>query len=243
MINVLIPAMGKSLFFKESFFPKPVIDVAGETMLERVVKNYNSLNQKKFVFIFDRKDCAEFHLDESAGLLTEPNSDVLILENETAGALCSCLMAIEKIDLDSPLFISNCDQVIDINYQKVFEYFNDKNADAGVIIFNSIHPRWSYARIKNGEVVEVAEKRPLSKNAIAGFYYYRKARDFITSAEKAVLKDENYNGKYYISSTMNEIILMGGKVVPYEIQALQYHSFYSPEKIKEYERFLQGKLL
>ena len=240
MINVLIPAMGKSLFFKDSYFPKPMIEVDNETMLEQVVHNYQNLKDKNFVFVFDSKDCSEFHLDESARILTEPNTDILVLENETAGALCTCLMAVKTINNDDPLLIANCDQIIDCNYNDVLQQFDEAEADAGVITFDSIHPRWSYVRVKEGEVVEVAEKRPLSKHAIAGCYYFRHGKDFITAAENVILKGNDYNGQYYISSTLNEIILMGKRVIPYEVDRSQYHSFYSPEKIKNYEPNKQG---
>ena len=50
-----------------------------------------------------------------------------------------------------------------------------------------------------------------------------------------MLKQNNLDGKYYISSTINEIILTGKKVSYYEVEKGQYKSFYSPAKIKEYE--------
>lgn len=240
MINVLIPSMGKSLFFKDSYFPKPVIEVDGKTMLEQVVQNYETLHEKKFIFVFEQKDCSEFHLDESARILTGGNTEILVLESETAGALCTCLMSVEYIDKDEPLLIANCDQIIDIDYYTMVETFQNEQADAGIVTFDSIHPRWSYAKIHQGEVTEVAEKRPLSKHAIAGCYYYRHGSDFIKAAESAILKGHEDGGKYYLSSTMNELILQGARVIPYPVDRSQYHSFYSPEKIKEYESRRNG---
>ena len=83
--------------------------------------------------------------------------------------------------------------------------------------------------------MEVAEKRPLSKNAIAGFYYYKHGKDFIEAAKRALLKQNNLDGKYYISASINELILAGKKVCHYEVDKERYNSFYSPAKIKEYE--------
>lgn len=241
MINVLIPSGGKSLFFKDSYFPKLMIEVAGKTMLERVVANYADLSNKHFVFIFDHKDCAEFHLDDSARILTEPDTDILVLDNETKGALCTCLMAVKLIGNANPLFIANCDQILDVNYNDILKSFNDSGADAGVITFENIHPRWSYARVKGDEVIEVAEKRPLSKHAIAGFYYFAHGNDFIEAAKRVILKDNSFNGKYYISASLNEVILSGKKVGYYEVGRERYHSFYSPEKIQEYETITGGQ--
>ncbi len=234
MVNILIPSMGKSTFFEDSFFPKPLIEIKGKTMLETVIENYTNVDPKNYIFVFDDKDCSEFHLDSSAKILS-PLSIVIRLRNQTRGALCTCLMAVDYINNDTPLIIANSDQIIDTDYKKVIEHFEKTDADAGVITFPNIHPRWSYARKQGNEIIEVAEKRPLSKNAIAGFYYFKKGSDFVESAKQAIIKDNSMNGKFYISASINEMILLGKKVGYCDIPKEKYHSFYSPEKIKEYE--------
>lgn len=238
MINVLLPAMGTSAFFKDAYFPKPLTEISGKTMVEMVVDDYSCLEPKNYIFVFSDDDCKKFHLDASVKILS-PASQVIRLAHQTAGALCTCLMAIEYVDDDTPLIIANSDQIIDIDYIDVINYFNKMNADAGVITFPSIHPRWSYAQKKGDEVIEVAEKRPLSKDAIAGFYYFRKGSDFIQAAKNALLKQNNLEGRYYISASINELILLGKKVGYYDIDKEQYRSFYSPAKIKEYEESLK----
>lgn len=225
--------MGKSLFFKDSFFPKPLIEIDNSTILEHVVDNYMKINDARIIFLFGEKECKEFHLDESARILTRDKGHVLMLNGETAGALCTCMMAIEHINNDAPLIVANSDQVIDVDFNDVIKCFDD--FDAGVITFSSIHPRWSYAKVAGEDVVEVAEKRPLSHEAIAGFYFYKKGSDFVEAAKRAITKQSTYDGKYYISATINELILMNRRIGRYAIDKEQYHSFYSPEKIKEYE--------
>ena len=234
MINILLPSMGTSTFFKDNYFPKPLIEINGKTMLELVVEDYKSLEPQNYIFVFSEENCREFHLDASVKILV-PTCKVVKLHNQTAGALCTCLMAVKYIDNDVPLLISNSDQIIDVDYCEVIRHFEVMGADAGVITFPSIHPRWSYARKNGSEVVEVAEKRPLSKDAIAGFYYYKKGRDFVTAAKNALIKQNQFDGRYYISASINELILLGKKVGYYDIAKEQYKSFYSPAKIKEFE--------
>lgn len=237
MINVLLPSMGTSTFYKDSYFPKSLYEIKGKTMLEMVVDNYKSLDPKQYVFVFSDVDCQKFHLDASAKILT-PAATVIKLRNETAGALCTCLMAIEYINDDTSLVIANSDQIINVDYTDVVKHFVEQGDDAGVITFQSIHPRWSYCRKDGCNVVEVAEKRPLSKNAIAGFYYFNKGSDFVKAAKKAILKRNNLEGKYYISASINEMILFGKKIGFYDIDNEQYKSFYSPAKVKEYEKLI-----
>lgn len=234
MINILLPAMGKSAFFKDAYFPKSLTEINGKTMVEMVVDNFKCLEAKKYVFVFHDEDCKRFHLDSSVKLLSS-TSQVIRLHNQTAGALCTCLMAVDFINAEVPLIIANSDQIIDVDYKDIIDQFDRFGADAGVITFPDIHPRWSYARINGSEVVEVAEKRPISKSAIAGFYYYRNGKDFIEAAKKTLMKQNHLDGKYYISASINELILMGKKIGYFEIRKEQYKSFYSPAKIKEYE--------
>ena len=142
MINVLLPAMGTSAFFKEAYFPKPLTDINGKTMIELVVDDYRNLTPKNYIFVFLDEDCKKFHLDSSVKILF-PASQVIKLSNQTAGALCTCLMAVEYINDDTPLIIANSDQIIDVDYREVIGHFDRLDADAGVITFPNIHPRWS----------------------------------------------------------------------------------------------------
>ena len=124
-----------------------------------------------------------------------------------------------------------------MDISEVLGDFRKRKLDCGVISFNSVHPRWSYIRINEAdEVVETAEKHPLSNHAIAGFYYFAHGSEFIKAAKQAICKRETYNDRFFISASINEIILMNRKVGFYEIETSAYHSLYSPERIAEYTK-------
>lgn len=236
MINILLPAMGNSTFFKDYYFPKLVLEVNGKTILEKVIENFSGIDGRRFVFVLNQSECTKFHIDDSIKVFVKCENSIIMLKNQTGGALCTCLLAVDKINSETPLLIANCDQVIDIDYNMVIKYFSEREVDAGVITFPSIHPRWSYVRMEEENIVEVAEKRPISGHAIAGVYYYRHGSDFVEAAKKAILKKNSFEGKYYISSSLNELILMNKRLGAFEVKKQVYHSFYSPEKIKEYEK-------
>lgn len=236
-INILIPLAGKSQFFSEIEypFPKPLIEFCGKTMIAHVLKSYDSISDwSQFIFVVNRKDCVKYHLDDVLTILTDSKCKIIYLEDETRGAACSALMAVEYIDNDIQLIISNADQLIHANFLEIFSCF--ENSDAGVLIFDSVHPRWSYVKLNGDcEVIEAAEKRPISKNAIAGFYYFNKGKDFISAAKNMIKKDANINGEFYISPVLNELILLNKKVCAYKINNSDFHTFYTPWKIREYE--------
>lgn len=241
MINILIPLAGKNQFFPESEypFPKPLVEFNDKTMIEHVIDNFISLKkEKQFIFIVNSEDCSKYHLDNVLNILTDNKCKIIKLDNETKGAACSAMMAVEYIANDKPLIISNADQLFDIDIQDAVDSF--ENSDAGVITFESVHPRWSYVRLNgNDQVSETAEKRPISKNAIAGFYYFKEGKDFISSASKMIKKDANINGVYYVSPSLNEMVLENKTITTYKIKNSNYHTLYTPQKIKEYERLIQ----
>ena len=240
MINILIPLAGKNQFFPEAEypFPKPLIEFNGKTMIEHIIDNFSSIQkEKQFIFIVNSEDCKKYHLDNVLNILTNHTCKIIKLENETKGAACSAMMAVEHMDNDTPLIISNADQLFDICLDEVINTF--ESSDAGVITFESIHPRWSYVRLDNeNRVTETAEKRPISKSAIAGFYYFKNGKDFINSSSKMIKKDASVNGLYYISPTLNEMVLENKTITIFQIENGKYHTFYTPQKIKEYERIL-----
>ena len=143
----------------------------------------------------------------------------------------------DHIDQDEPLIICNSDQIIDSDIKEIINEFNLINCDVGIITFNSLHPRFSYVKSTNDKVLNAAEKKVISNNAIAGFLYYKKASLFFKSAQNVIIKGDALNGKYFISSTINELILSDYNIRHRSIPSNNYHSFYSPAKIEEYEKY------
>lgn len=245
MLNILVPLGGKSVFFEsnEYPFPKPLIEIGGVPMIQRVLDCLHGIAEKKrFLFVVNESDCHKYHLDNVLNLLTENRAIILRLTGENKGAACSALMAIEHIDNEDTLVISNGDQVIEEDLNRALSFFGERKADAGVITFESVHPKWSYVRVgEAGRVIETAEKRPVSKHAIAGFYYFRRGRDFVKAAMRSIEKDASVNGAYFIAPCLNEMVLENKRIEMFPIEDRQYKSFYSPQKIKEYEKELERK--
>lgn len=246
-MQILVLMAGTNAFFPVDTypFPKPLIEVGGIPMIRRVIENLQSVQRGgcHFIFVIRREDAARFSLDRTLKLLAGENCTVFQLDNPTQGALCSALMAIDVVKAHEPLIIANADQIIDADLDDVTQRFWDSGAEGGCITFDSVHPRWSYALLQGSDVVQTAEKLVISRAAIAGLYYFRAAETFFRAARNTILNGTMTDGAYYISPVLNELILDGRKVVATSIEALQYHSFYSPSKIEEFEEFLLGKKL
>lgn len=245
-MRYLIPIASKDdLFSKDEFhFPKPLIEVDGVPMISLVVGSIRRRDPSaSFIFVVLRQDVLEYSLDSILKLIAGPDCVIVELNHPTMGAVCSALMAVDHIDDDRSLVICNGDQIIDENLGMVANAFYHSEADAGVVTFPSVHPRWSYVREDDeGRVIETAEKRVLSRKAIAGYYYFRQGSRFIRWAQDYLLKSDPIGGKYYLSPVLNEVILTGGRIAQFETTAERYISFYSPKRIELYQADAQGRL-
>ena len=236
-INIVIPLAGANPLFPIKDFPfsKHLVEIDGKPMIQLAIENLQKIKREThFIFLVDAQDCKTYFLDNVLKLLTENEPTIIKVDNKTKGATCTTLLAIDHIDNDLPLIISNGDQIIKSDLNALVKYL--ETFDVGVVSTPSVHPRWSYIRTDGKLVVETAEKRPISKSAIAGLFYYNKGSYFVNSAMLTIKKEANYNDMYYISSTINELILDNKKVGYYEIPSEQYESFYSPERIMEYNK-------
>lgn len=237
MLKIVIPIGGSSEIFEKAgyTYPKPIIEIKGKPMIQWVIEKTESIPiPNQFIFIIREQDALKFHLDNTLKLLS-PNCQIIKLKNDTKGGLCSVLMAVDKIESNDSLIILNGDQIIEHDFEQIFNFWKTNVCDAGIVTFKSVHPRWSYARVINGEIVQTAEKNPISDHAIAGYYYFNKASDFFESAFQSILKDVQLDGNFYISPVINEYVLNNRRVLHYSIINSQYHSFYSPQLIKEFE--------
>lgn len=238
MLNILIPMSGQNLFDSAEYqYPKPLIEINGKPLIELVIDCLEQIKEdKRFIFIVNSADCQRYNLDSVLYLITNGKAIVIQLEKETKGAACSALMAIEYINNDDALLISSSDHIFEYDLNRVISDFNTREIDVGTVCFDSVHPKWSFVRLDNqNKIIETAEKRPLSRNAIAGLYFFRHGADFISAAMRTIEKDARVNGQFYVSSTLNQLVLEGKDMGTYNIPNSVYHNFYSPHKLKEYE--------
>ena len=242
-MNIVVLMGGDNELFKSSTytFPKPLIEIDNKPMAQHVVENIMPLieNGDKVIFVTRKEDSEKYYLTNALQLLV-PDAVVVPVSGNTSGAAVTALLAIEEINEEESLLIINGDQIIERNLLELVNKM--KSADAGVIVFRSVHPRWSFVRCdEDGYVVESAEKRPISNLATAGFYYYKKAHDFIESAKRMILKGSHVHDIYYVCPVFNEMILDNKKITVSEIENTEYHSLSTPKMVSKYEEYLINK--
>jgi CTP:molybdopterin cytidylyltransferase MocA len=244
MLTIAVPMAGSSAFFppSEHRFPKVFHEIHGRPMIEVVLEKLMTIRSpKRFVFVVNDQDVKKFRLDNVLRMLSDGNCEIVLQKAQTKGAVCSLLLGVAHLNNDGPLVICNADQVIGHDLNRIVDFFDPRERDGGVVCFDSVHPQWSYARVVGeSTLAETAEKEPISRNAIAGMYFFGRGRDFVEAAMRSIVKDRSHDGLYFTSAVLNEMILDNKKLGVYRIPSDEYHSFYSPERIRDYEQRIQG---
>lgn len=213
-------------------FPKPLIDVNGKPMIQTVLENLNFSG--KYVFISQKEHSEKFALDDLFSLIVK-DFQIIPIDGITEGAAVTALLAKELINNDDELIIANSDQWVDWNSQHFLSFVRSKSADGAIVTFISTHPKWSFVKLNDkDEVIEVAEKRPISNIATVGIYYYKHGKDFVASAESMIKKNIRTNNEFYIAPVYNEMIESGKKILHYPVAEMR--GMGTPEDL---QRFLE----
>lgn len=238
MINILIPLAGKNTFKinQANSFPKILNDVGGKLLIERAAASFVNLNfSKKLVVALPKEESEKYRLNKVLSLLSQ-DLELCNINGKTQGAACSALLAIEKLELDNPLIISSFDQVLNFDLNPYVQQFLDEDVDAGVLTFDAIHPKWSYVNFdENFKVFQAAEKTPISRHAIAGFYFFKSALCFIEAAKEMIRKGEKTNDLFFIAPVLNEIILKEGVVKAIPIDKEHYYHINDEHALESFE--------
>lgn len=219
-MNVLIPMAGHGSRFAQAgyTFPKPLIEVHGKPMIQVVVDNLNV--NANFIFVVQKEHRDKYNLDSVLNIIA-PNCKIVEVSGVTEGAACTTLLAKDLINKEEPLVIANSDQFVEWNSLDFFYKMNEQNLDAGILSFESTHPKWSYAKVdKDGYVTEVAEKKPISNIATVGVYYWKNGSDYVKFAERMIEKNIRVNNEFYVCPVFNEAIQDGLKIKTFNVEKM-----------------------
>jgi dTDP-glucose pyrophosphorylase len=241
-MRLLVLMAGESGAFEVAghSYPKNLVEIDGLPLVQRVVENLGSLvdEASEATFLVREEENRQHHTGDVIRLLA-PSAVVLPVPELASGAACTALHAVEHIAADEPLLILNGDQILDVSLPTIVRGFEDAGYDGGVVTFDAVHPRWSYVRCDDdGLVVEAAEKRPISRRATAGVYWFRRGGDFVEGAQGMIRKDASVEGRFYVCPVYNELVLRQMRVGTTHIDRASYFSLSSPRGVAAYEELL-----
>lgn len=231
-LNVLIPMAGRGSRFEVAGYtlPKPLIDVDGIPMIQKVVQNLNV--EATFIYLVQKEHYEKYNLGTMLNLIT-PGCKIVQVDGITEGAACTTLLAKEHIDNNDGLLMANSDQFIEWNSGEFMYSMVGGQVDGGIVTFTATDAKWSFAKVdEHGWVTEVAEKKPISNIATVGVYYWKRGSDYVKYAEQMISKNIRVNNEFYVCPVFNEAIQDGKKIKIHNINKMW--GLGTPEDLNHY---------
>ena len=243
-MNILVLMAGSSDAFKEAgyLYPKNLVEIEGLPLVQQVINRLAPLlcPENSIIFLVRQEENQQYHTGEVIRLLI-PSAIIVEVVEPTAGAACTALLAIEHILSEEPLLITNGDQIVQADIGQIIAEFQERKLAGGILVFEAVHPRWSYVKCNaEGYVVETAEKRPISNLATAGMYYFAKGSYFVEAAMGMIKKDAHVGNVFYICPSYNEMILKQARIGIYKIPKTAYFSLATPQSVQTYAAHLKS---
>lgn len=220
-MNIVIPMAGAGSRFSKAGFktPKPLIDVQGKPMYQWATNSLPLEYASRLIFIVREDAFTEqiiADINKTYGMF-EPR--IKVLESLSRGQAETVYLARDLMDLTQPTLIHNADtafQSMDMPDDDVF---------GGLVVFESApnDVRWSFARTHDEQpdrVVEVREKKIISRLASTGTYYFSDSAWLMYSIKHSLMNDITEQGEFYIAPLYNRAIEDG-----HYIQCLNCENF------------------
>lgn len=237
-VNILILAGGKAAVEAQrnaGEYPDFLTEHGSTPLIESLINRCDEMGPNKIVCLFSSADASKYHLRNMISQIS-PVATLIPVHDKTMGAACTALLASGEIENDDELLIMGSNEYLDIPLEKIIEHFRSTGADAGVVTFKSVHPRYSFVRLNaEAEVVESTEKNPISSHAITGTFWFKHGKDFVAAAKNMIRKDAKVDETFFIAPSLNELILNGQRIASYRVDPDQYHPLKSPSQIHAYE--------
>lgn len=225
MVTVVIPAAGEGSRFASKGYtdPKPLILARGIPMISRIAGMFP--NDRRIVV------CQEKYEERIARC---SDSETIPINKITEGAALTVLCAESLVQDNEPVVVVNSDNLILDGVEDFLSDAEGSGCDGSILTFKVSSGPWSYARVKDERVVQVAEKNPISDNATAGVYYFRSWRILRTAACKMVAANDRVNGEFYLAPIYNYMIGAGMDVRNFTIDRSRFVGLGTPKDLELY---------
>lgn len=239
MQSIILAAGSTFINDADARYPVSMTEFNGKPLVQWIIEDLLTLPDNKIVIVVNQDEISRYHIDRTLKLI-DSKITVVGVESNLGGAACSALIGLQYLDEDEEVIIINGNEKLTENHLLLMKQIHEKQTKAAIVSFDSIHPRYSYAKVdRNDNVIEISEKDPISRNALVGFFWFSKAELIENAIKRMILKDASLNGIFYLSPSINEIILEGIKVALVKIDNSKYHPMKTEWQLNEYAKNME----
>ncbi len=241
--SLLMPMAGEGSRFRDKGYkiPKPFIKISGSEMYVKAIKDLPRMETIKIVtreeLIKNKK--SKFHIKDK-----ELNVSLKSIKTNTDGQARTALKAFEDNDikLEKPLIISACDMGVIFDEKKYQTLLSTNKIDIlvwGCKGYPGAQQKpnmYSWIYEKGDFISKISVKKnlinPQEDYVLIGTFTFKKAKDFVRSAELSITREEKVNGEYYVDSVINNAIEIGLKVALFEVD--YFICWGTPDELETY---------
>ncbi len=215
--------------------PKPLIHLAGCTVLDYVLMQFQSLprfSEARFVLILgpNQEEQVVPHMKENY-----PDMDVHYVTQKVMRGQSDALYLAKDI-LQGPMLMAFSDTLIDSDLS-----FLDEETHDGIAWVKPVEDprRFGVAEVnKHGIVQRLIEKpKEIDNNlVVVGFYYFKSGKALMAAIEKQMAQDISLNGEFFLADAINILIQNGAKM---RVQSVEtWLDAGKPDALLETNRYL-----
>ncbi len=191
--------------------PKPLIHLAGATVLDYVIMQFQSLprfSEARFVLILgpNQEEQVVPHMKENY-----PDMDVhYVIQKVMRGQSDALYLA--KEFLQGPMLMAFSDTLIDSD----LSFLNEEPHDGIAWVKPVEDPRrFGVAEINDDGIVQRLIEKPKEMDnnlVVVGFYYFKSGKALMAAIEKQMAQDISLNGEFFLADAINIYIQNGAKM-------------------------------
>lgn len=235
-MTVMITMAGLGLRFRQAGYqlPKFRIVARGRTLMDWSLLSMQAFFDQRFVFACLADEDADW-IHRTASRVGIRDVTIAARPALSRGQAESAVDALAHADPADPLWIYNIDTHVAPQAMRP----QDLQAAAGCLhVFPSTEPNMSFVRYGRGdEVVEIAEKRPISNWATVGLYGFRSAHLFAELYREAYEAGRvpTVNGERYVAPMYERLLARGERIVAPRLDASTVHILGTPAQVLAFD--------
>jgi glucose-1-phosphate thymidylyltransferase len=212
--------------------PKPLLQVAGKTVLDHVLDRLEGLPIEEVVFVVGHlADQIKEHVQANYSFPTQ-----YVEQKEPKGQAHALYLA--RAHLVGEVFVIFVDTIFDADLG-----FLEETSSDGVVFVKEVQDpsRFGVVTVEEGHIVRFVEKpdEPISNLAIVGLYFIKDSALLLECVEKVLAVDIKTKGEYYLADALQLMADQGAKLEPAAVDV--WADCGKPETLLSTNRYLLTK--
>lgn len=223
VVVIMAGGKGTRLYPYTKILPKPLIPIGEVSIVERIIQKFCDVGCNQFFLTVNyKKNMIKAYLEE-----VDKDYGITYIEEEkflgTAGSLY-----LLKDKITESFFVSNCDILVDANYDDILEYHKKSQNKITMVtsLKNYVIPYGVIKTDNQGCISTISEKPEYNFQVNTGLYVL----------EPEVLKDIPINEVFHITDLINQYVESGQRVGVYPVTE---NAWLDMGEIKEMQAMIQ----